>query len=70
MVELEGADEGSFFPMVVPLTIGRWSLHDSLTDQRFLLSDLLHNIAVQLEQKSFVPSHLSTCHLASLRHSF
>jgi len=27
MVELEGADEGSFFPMVVPLTIGRWSLH-------------------------------------------
>ena len=27
MVELEGADEGSFSPMVVPLTIGRWSLH-------------------------------------------
>ena len=27
MVEQEGADEGSFFPMVVPLTIGRWSLH-------------------------------------------
>ena len=27
MVEPEGADEGSFSPMVVPLTIGRWSLH-------------------------------------------
>jgi len=27
MVEPEGADEGSFFPMVVPLTVGRWSLH-------------------------------------------
>ena len=27
MMEPEGADEGSFFPMVVPLSIGRWSLH-------------------------------------------
>ena len=25
MVEHEGADESSFFPMVVPFTIGRWS---------------------------------------------